>query len=85
MTLRSIVSGTSEPERFTGVAAPSSVAAAMYVRFAAYAMNVPADAAREPCGAIQTTTGISDCIIRSMTSRIAMSRPPGVSSWMTTA
>ncbi len=48
-------------------------------------MNVPADAACPPAGDTYTITGTSDDWIRLTMSCIELTRPPGVSSLMTTA
>src|SRR5262245_30235168 len=71
--------GTAPPIE-TGEAAPRLVPGAMAAMCAAYRMNVPALAARAPLGATNTTTGTGEARIALITSRIEVSRPPGVST-----
>src|SRR5437899_4879851 len=61
------------------------VAGAMAATWAAIVMKTPAEAARAPVGPTHTTTGISALSRRWQIARIERSRPPGVSSWMTSA
>src|SRR5689334_11297572 len=69
----------------TGDAAPRLVPGAMAAMCAAYKMNVPALAARAPLGATNTATGTGEARIALITSRIEVSRPPGVSIWRMTS
>ena len=84
-TLSPSVPSMSPPVPDTGDAAPMFVPGAMYARFAASVMNVPALAARPPAGATHTMTGTSAsrnaAVIRCVASRL----PPGVLSSTTTA
>src|SRR5437773_1859982 len=73
------------PPTDTGWAAPMFVAGAMAATWAAMVMKTPAEAARAPVGPTHTTTGISALSRRWQIARIERSRPPGVSSWMTSA
>ncbi len=68
----------------TGVAAPRLVPGAMAAMWLAYRMYVPALAARAPLGNTKVATGIGEARIPLMMSRIAVSRPPGVSIVSTT-
>ena len=69
----------------TGDAAPMLVPGAMSAMLPASVMNVPALAARAPCGATQVITGTGDSRMSCVIERIASSDPPGVSIWNTTA
>src|SRR5881409_3244349 len=73
------------PPTDTGWAAPMFVAGAMAATWAAMVMKTPAEAARAPVGPTHTTTGISALSRRWQIARIERSRPPGVSSWITSA
>src|SRR5438094_563538 len=83
-TLR-MLSLSMPPPTDTGWAAPMFVAGAMAATWAAMVMKTPAEAARAPVGPTHTTTGISALSRRWQIARIERSRPPGVSSWMTSA
>ena len=85
LILRESVGGMSPPSDLTGEAAPMVVPGAMTAKWAAAVMKVPADAARAPAGPTNTATGTSESRIPSTISRVDSSRPPGVSSWMTTS
>ncbi len=80
-----ITPATSSPPVPTGWAAPIVVPGAIAAIFAASVINVPAEAAPAPDGATYTITGIGAPMIL-LTIRCAeVSRPPGVSSWITSA
>src|SRR5881397_1784497 len=83
-TLR-MLSLSTPPPTATGCAAPMLVAGAIAATLAAIVMNTPAEAARAPVGPTHTTTGISALSRRWQIARIERSRPPGVSSWITSA
>src|SRR5581483_672513 len=72
-------SGAGSPPIDTGVAAPRFVAGAIAAIWLAYRIYVPALAARAPGGDTYVATGTVDARIERMMSRIAPSRPPGVS------
>ena len=82
--LRSGAAGDGPPI-CTGVAAPRFVAGAMAAMWLAYTRNVPALAARAPLGDTYVMTGTSDARIACTMSRMAVSRPPGVSMVTTTS
>ena len=69
----------------TGCAAPMCVPGAMAATSAASTRMKPADAARAPGGATNTTTGVRASIIRETIVRVESTRPPGVRSTNTTA
>ena len=73
------------PEPETGCAAPACVAGAMAATSAAIRRMNPADAARAPDGATNTTTGVRAVIIRDTMLRVESSRPPGVRNTSTTS
>jgi hypothetical protein len=56
----------------------------MAAMWLAYRMYVPALAARAPLGETKEATGIGEARMALMMSRIAVSSPPGVSSFRTT-
>ena len=77
-TFSPIVPVMSSPPDPTGEAAPMLVPGAMYARFEASVMNVPALAARAPLGETQTIVG-TGASSRAETIRCVASRlPPGV-------
>ena len=66
----------------TGWAAPMAVFGAMAATCPDIVMNTPAEAALAPEGETNTTIGISALTISWIMSRMAVSRPPGVSNSM---
>ena len=76
---------TSPPPMSTGVAAPVFEAGTMAARSAAWSRKKPALAARAPLGATYAMIGSGERSSACVILRIDVSRPPGVSSWSTTA
>ena len=60
------------------------VEGAIPATWAAYTMNVPAEAARAPSGDTHTPTGMVECRMSLVIWRIEIICPPGVSSLMST-
>ncbi len=79
-----IVSSICSPDPDTGWAAPMCVPGAMTATSAAMVMTNPAEAARAPDGATNTTTGARDVIMRETIVRVESSSPPGVRRTKTT-
>ena len=79
-TFFSIVSSILPPPNPTGCAAPIFVPGAMAATWAAIVIRTPAEAARAPLGATYTMTGTGEFRMDCTMSRIAVSRPPGVSN-----
>ena len=73
------------PPAFTGDAAPMLVPGAIAATCPASVMKVPAEAAQAPCGETNTITGSFALSIAWMMSLVDASRPPGVSSSISTA
>ena len=80
-----MVLSISAPPIWTGLAEPMFVPGAMAATWAARVMKAPALAARLPLGATNTITATRAASCTLMMSRMEVSRPPGVSSWITRA
>ena len=80
-----IFSPTVPPVEVIGWAAPTLVLGAIAATGQPMRMKVPADAARDPGGPTQHTTGTGEAWIVLMIERIDDSNPPGVSSRTSTA
>ena len=68
------------PPMLTGWAAPMFVPGAIAATSEARVISTPAEADRAPDGVTYTATGTRDLMIACTICRIAVSRPPGVSS-----
>ena len=84
-TFFAIVSSIFCPSPETGCAAPMCVPGAMAATSAAIVSTNPADAARAPDGATNTTTGARDVIMRETIVRVDSRSPPGVRRTKTTS
>ena len=73
------------PPMATGCDAPMWVSGAIAATSAAIMIKAPADVARAPWGAVYTMIASLLLSMACMISRVESSRPPGVSSSMSTA